>query len=160
MVFAVQKAVEKKAIDSMATLTNVTSGATGSTGLSLHGITLNMEAAINGAGTGYIFSKNGVERAKKAKIDAGSGQLVWKDGIVNGYKAVRSSLMTNAGHAYYGDFRSVVMAYFGEGITLEIISDSTLARKGSVLIIASGLADAGYTDANKIAVAKNILTSI
>ena len=36
----------------------------------------------------------------------------------------------------------------------------TLARKGNVLLIASGLADGGYTDANKVAVAKNIASAI
>jgi hypothetical protein len=157
LVYAVQKAVEKRTIDSMASLSNVLSGATGTT-RSLHGIVLNMEASINGAGTGYVFSTAGTEKAKKAKIDAGSGQLVWRDGIVNGYSAKRSTLMSNSGHAYYGDFKSVVMAYWG-GVTIELVTDSTLARKGNVLVIASTLADGSYTDANKIAVAKNILTS-
>lgn len=145
--YGIEKAVEKRALDSMSGLTAVASGST------LYGSVLNLEAAMNGAGTGYIFSKSGVAKAKQSKVGTDQG-MVWANGMVNGYVAKRSTLIS-ADHAYFGDFRSVGLAFWGD-ITLEVITDATLARDGKVLVIASALADGSFLDANKVKVIKNV----
>jgi hypothetical protein len=69
---------------------------------------------------------------------------------------LRSTLQTNANHGYLVSKDAVAMAYWGDGIQIEIITDATLGRKGNVLLIASALADGSYTDANGIALIKNV----
>jgi hypothetical protein len=152
---AVDKALEKRTIDSMSVLSPIASGATGVT-TSFFNVAIQMEAAIVGSPSGYIFSTSGVARAKNSKKDAGSGEMTFSNGYINGYPAVRSSLQTNANHGYLISSSAVAQAYWGEGVTIEMITDATLARKGNVLLIASALADGSYLDANKIAVIKNV----
>jgi hypothetical protein len=145
--YGIEKAVEARALNSMTGLTAVSSGST------LYASVLNMEAAVKGAGTGYIFSASGTAKAKQSKV--GTDQtMVWKDGMVNGYAAKRSVLIS-ANHCYYGDFRSVAKAYWG-GMSVEFITDATLAASGRVLVIASALADSSYTDSAKVSVLKNV----
>ncbi|HYG03024.1 MAG TPA: hypothetical protein VD927_11310 [Chryseosolibacter sp.] len=153
--FAVDKALEKRTIDSFSTLTAIVSGATGVT-TSFHNVALQMEKEFNGVPSGYIFSKSGVAKAKQAKIDSGSGQLVMKDGVINGYPAVRSSLMTNENHGYLINAKAVAQAYWGAGIEIETVTDSTLARKGNILLVVSAHADGSYIDANGVALIKNV----
>lgn len=153
--YAVDKALEKRTIDTFSTLTAIASGATG-VSTTFHNASIQMEAALVGAPSGYIFSSSGTARAKNSKKDSGSGEFVWKDGIVNGYPAKRSTLQTNANHGYLITAGAVAQAYWGEGVTIEMITDATLARKGNVLLIASAMADGSYLDANKIAVVKNV----
>ena len=152
---AVDKALEKRTIDTFSTLSPIASGATG-VSTTFHNASIQMEAGLIGAPSGYIFSASGIARAKNSKKDSGSGEFVYQNGFVNGYPAMRSTLQTNANHGYLIDAGSVGMAYWGEGVQIEMITDATLARKGNVLLIASALADGSYLDANRIAVIKNV----
>jgi len=143
LIYAVEQAIEKRA------LTHLT-GATTATGSTNYAKAVNAEAMVNGVGTGYIAGREGVQNLKNEIVDAGSGIRTWKDNEVNGYKAVRSILTATPTDVFYGDFKSVVKAMFGEGITLEMVTDGTMARKGNVLLIASAMADAKCTDFNKV----------
>jgi hypothetical protein len=153
---SINRAVEKRTIDTFSTLTAIASGATGVSTTFVNAAVL-MEAAINGAPTGYIFYKDYFAKGKVSKQDAGSGLFAIMNGQMNGMPVIRatSSLMTNTTHAYLIDKNAVAMAYWGTGISVEIIQDATLARKGNVLLIASALADGSYIDANKVAIIKN-----
>jgi hypothetical protein len=155
LVNAIYKAIELRALTALGALSALTY-----TGSSIQGLVLAQEAAIVGSAGqgGYIFSRTGTQAAKASKIDAGSGQMVWTNGMVNGYQAKRSAL-ASANHVYFGDFQNAVsMAMFGNGIEVEVISDSTLARKGNVLLIVSGLADAKVADSTKVSVFKTVNT--
>lgn len=144
LIFAVEAAIEKRA------LTHLT-GATTATGATNFAKAVNAEANVNGSGTGYVAGRKATSQMKLENVDAGSGIKTWKDNEVNGYPAKRSIYTSAITDVFYGDFRSVVKAMFGEGITLEMVTDGTMARKGNVLIIASALADAKCTDFNKVA---------
>lgn len=153
--YAVDKALERRTLDTFGTLSPIASGATG-VSTTFHNASVQMEAEFMGAPSGYIFSASGIARAKNSKIDSGSGILVYQNGMINGYPAMRSTLQSNANHGYLIASNAVAQAYWGEGVQVKVITDSTLARKGSVLLIASALADGSYLDANKIAVIKNV----
>ena len=82
-----------------------------------------------------------------------------QDGMINGYAAKRSALQSNANDVYFGDFvNGLSMAMFGEGISVEMVTDSTLARKGNVLLIVSALADAKVVDSSRLNVFKSVHT--
>lgn len=144
LIYAIEQAIEKRA------LTHLT-GATNVTGTTNYGKAVDSEAAIIAAGTGYVAGRQAVAKMKKEIYDAGSGAKTWANNEVNGYPAKRSILTPNDNQVYYGDFKSVVKALFGEGITIEMVTDGTMARKGNVLLIASAMADAKCTDFNKVA---------
>lgn len=149
LAFAIHKAVEKRALDSMSGLTAAY------TGTSLHTAVVELEKAMVGTPSGYILSAAGVAKAKTTKKDNGSGKFVWEDGgYVNGYPAKRSTLMGN-NHIYCVEGSNIVKAFWGD-VTIEVVQDATLARKGNVLLIASVLADASYINAAKVAVYKNV----
>jgi hypothetical protein len=153
--FAVQKALEKRTIDSFSTVTAIVSGATGVT-TTFHNAAVQMEAALNGVPSGYIFASAGYAKGKVSKKDAGSGEFAISNGMLNGYPVMRSTLQTNVNHAYLINASAVAMGIWGDGITIELISDATLGRKGNILILASCMADGSYLDANKIALIKNV----
>lgn len=157
---AINKAVEKRTIDSMNSLTAaVNTGAT----ITAHSGTTVMEGALVGQPSAYIFSRTGIQALKNRRIDSGSGRLVYEPsnsassaGGINGYPAFRSSLQSQAAYGYLVDASALAKAFWGQGIEVSVIEDSGLARKGNVLLIASAMADGSYLDANKVAVAKNV----
>lgn len=143
LVYGIQKAVERRVLNSL-------SGATSATGSTAFNKAIHAESLILGTGTGYIASKDAVKSMKQEKVDAGSAVMTMTNGQVNGYPALRSTLAT-ANNVYYGDFSATVQAYWGDSITLETITDGSMARKGNVLIIASAMADGSVIDFNKVA---------
>lgn len=152
---AVAKALEKRTIDTFSTLTAIASGATGVT-TGFYNAAVQMEKAINGSPSAYIFSANGIAKGKVAKSDSGSGLFAIQNGMCNGYPVFRSTLQSNANHGYLISANAVAQAYWGDGVQIEMITDATLGRKGNVLLIASAMADGSYLDSNKIAVIKNV----
>jgi hypothetical protein len=145
--FSLEKQVEKDAFSSMSGLTAASTGST------LYASVLNMEAAIRGPLAGYVFNAAGVAKAKQSKVGTDQ-KMVWENGFVNGYAAKRS-VLSQSNYAYALAPNSIGKAYWGD-IQIEVISDSTLARAGKVLLIASVLADAGCLDNNRVSIIKNV----
>lgn len=154
---AIDKAVEKRTIDSLSSLSAVSGYGTGNTtGVTFHNAVVEMESALIGKPSAYIFSAKGIGKSKTAKLDSGSGMFVNQNNTINGYPALRSTLMTNQWHGYLVDAKAMAMAYWGDGIEVAQITDATLARKGNVLLIATALADGSYLSSAKHAVIKNV----
>lgn len=147
LVYAVKKAVEKRALTHLTGATTVGTV----TGTTSYARATHAESLIIGTGTGLIAGTNAVKRMKQEKQDAGSGIFTWTSNEVNGYPAKRSILAPVVNGVYFGDFSSVVQAYFGDALTIEVITDGTMARKGNVLLIASCMADAKCVDFGKVA---------
>lgn len=136
MLVGIENGLEYDGYKKLSGLTAI-STASGST---LYAGVLAQEAAVIGSGSAYIFPRTGVSKAKQSKI--GTDQtMVWKDGIVNGYSAYRSSILSDIrpNDCYYGRFSDLALATFGP-ISTEIITDSTLALAGELLIVVSTMA--------------------
>lgn len=149
LVYGLKKANEKRGLAHAV----ASSGTTGTpTGTTSYERVLTAESFLIGEANGLIAGKNAVKRLKKEKVDAGSAQFTMMNNEVNGVPAKRSILLDNNANngILYGDFSTIVQAYFGDGITIEVITDGTMARKGNVLIIASALADAKCVDYSKM----------
>jgi len=153
MKHAIDKGLEKRTIDTFSNLTSTT-GVTAST--TMFNTVVKMEEALIGTPSAYILSSKGMSRAKLAKKDSGSGEFVYSNGSINGYPAYRSTIQTNILHGYLVSAGAVAQAYWGDGITVEYITDATISRKGNVLILVSALADGSYIDANGVTVFKNL----
>jgi hypothetical protein len=145
--YAIEKQVEARAFNSMTGLTAASTGGT------LHAGVLAAEAAVKGSLAGYVFNAAGTSKAKQSKV--GTDQtMVWSNGMVNGYPAKRS-VLSPANYGYALAPGSIGKAYWAD-FGIEIVTDSTLAREGKVMIIASALADSGCLDNNKVAIIKNV----
>lgn len=105
--------------------------------------------------SGYLFNKTSGARAKQAKIDSGSGILVYKDNVVNGVSAAISSLFTG-NTMIAGDFAHVSQVIFGD-IEVNLMQDVAAKRKGNYILIADAFSDANVT--NPIAFAKHTNTA-
>ena len=76
-----------------------------------------------------------------AEKASNTGQFVWQDNAINGYRAVASTQCT-ADTTIFGDFSQVVLAEFGSGV--DIVADPyTLALTGLIRVHAAKMVDVG-----------------
>lgn len=67
----------------------------------------------------YMLSRALKGKLKTTKIDAGSGQFVYKDGEVNEYPAHAYDFI-QAAHGFFGDPKHSYVGMWGEGLTIQV----------------------------------------
>jgi HK97 family phage major capsid protein len=102
---------------------NVNASATVASAAATYALICELQGLIEAADStennlGYIMHPKLKAVLKQLKKDAGSGQFVYQDGLLDGYKAVSTTLMPvlNAGANYpliFGDFSQMTIGQFG-----------------------------------------------
>lgn len=95
-----------------------------------------METAVANANAlmgslAYIGRTNMHGALKTTAVDAGSGQFVAQNGVVNGYRYIQSNQGTD-GNLYFGNWADVLIGMWG-GLDL-VPDEATLAAKGGLYI--------------------------
>jgi HK97 family phage major capsid protein/HK97 family phage prohead protease len=139
------------------------SAATGNT-TDLAAMVTAMEAALiaNGAadGASYVFSPKAGNLAKlAAQVSSVSGLWDMGNNNVNGYNAVISGYLANAsatvGKAVFGNFRQLVLCYFGSGIDI-LVDPYTLGDNANIKLHANRFVDLAVRQAGAFSICEDI----
>lgn len=140
LVSRIYQGLDKRGIEKVKSAATIE---TATTGVTYYEAVLDAEKQLENV-SGYLFSKNAGERAKRSKVDSGSGALVLQNKESNGYTAAISSLVT--GDTFIaGDF-SHVQRYIWDGVEVNIMQGTAEKRKGNYVLIADAFSDAVVTN--------------
>ena len=99
-----------------------------------------MEDNALGGSLAYITTPAFMASLKTTEKSSSTGQYIWQDNQINGYRAIASNQVT-AAHVVFGDFSQVILARFG---ALDIVSDPySLALTGMIRLHYSFFCDVG-----------------
>lgn len=105
-------------------------------------------------GNAFVFSKASAARAKQAKMDSGSGRLVFDKGDAVGYAGVETSLFTG-NTMIFADWSLASMNIWQ--MEVEIVKD-VLGGKGNYLIVSDCYSDGAFGNPNGAYVVKSTNT--
>jgi hypothetical protein len=101
----------------------------------------------------YIAPKTLKSTLKAARIDSGSGRLVWEGNEMNGYPAY-GRRYANTGQVLFFDPAATAISQFGP---VKIIKDEvTSAKKGEIIFTATGLFDCGIANPYLVSFAEGL----
>ena len=149
-------------LDTTGVINKDTAGATNTTDLAA--LVTDMEASLiaEGAAEGatYVFSPKAGNLAKlAAQVDSVSGLWNMDANNVNGYNALISGYLPNVsatlGRVVMGNFRQLVLAYFGSGIDI-LVDPYTLGENGNIKLVATRFVDLGARQAKAFAICEDV----
>lgn len=149
-------------LDTTGVINKDTAGATNTTDLAA--LVTDMEASLiaQGAAEGaqYVFSPKAGNLAKlAAQVDAVSGLWNMDANNVNGYGALISGYLPNVsaslGRVVMGNFRQLVLAYFGSGVDI-LVDPYTLGENGNIKLVATRFVDLGVRQAKAFAICEDV----